>query len=77
MTTDIRGSLENIVAQHLKRKTGEFAIGKLDSLSVIRLIVQLETVFGLSIVMTDINDQNFGSFESMEKYVVGKVNVPA
>lgn len=77
MKSDVRTKLENIVTQHLKRQPTEFAIGKLDSLAVIRLIVQLESVFGLSIVMTDINDQNFGSFASMETFVAGKVNLPA
>lgn len=77
MTADIKTQLEEVVTAHLKRQPSEFAIGKLDSLAVIRLIIQLETVFGLTIVMTDITDENFGTFAAMEKYVSAKVNVPA
>lgn len=73
MSSEVRAKLGEMVTSHLKRDTATFALGKLDSLSVIRMIVQLETLFDLSIVMHEITNENFGSFDLMVAYVSGKL----
>jgi D-alanine--poly(phosphoribitol) ligase subunit 2 len=41
--------------------------GYLDSLDVIRLVSQLDTVYGISIAGADMNPENFKTLESIKK----------
>jgi len=67
---DITTRLDAFLREELNVQDYKFS--KLDSLSVIRLIMGLENMFGLSIELSEIVDVNFDSLLSLTEFVQRK-----
>jgi acyl carrier protein len=79
--TDVRGDIrsyleENFLYMHPNVELGEsddfLALGIIDSLGFVELVEEVQSRYGLSIDDTEITEENFGSIDSIARFVGSK-----
>jgi acyl carrier protein len=71
---EIKGKLADIFLQHLNIEipagdTDLFAMGIMDSLALVELLLRLEQTFGARVSVDDLEFDNFRSLDSIARFV--------